>query len=57
MLPPENIEDLYEPINNAPLEVRQIIDKVLKLEKSRLDRKRKSHINEDILEIVKESVQ
>ncbi len=57
MLSGNSIDNVYEPINNASPEVRQIIDKVLKLEKSRLDRKRKSHINDDILDIVKEAVQ
>jgi hypothetical protein len=57
MSPESNIEDVQEPINSAPPEVKQIIEKVWKLEKSRLDRKIKSHINEDILVIVKEAVQ
>ncbi|MBD2692519.1 hypothetical protein [Anabaena catenula] len=52
-----NIEDVQEPITSAPPEVKQIIDKVCKLEKSRLDRKSKGHINDDILTIVKEAVQ
>lgn len=39
-----------------PPEVRQIIERVWKLEKNRLDRKINSHINEEILDIVKEEV-
>ncbi|HLO84213.1 MAG TPA: hypothetical protein VK203_04240 [Nostocaceae cyanobacterium] len=50
------VEDVQEPIITAPPEVRQIIERVCKLEKSRLDRKKKSHINDDILEIIKEEV-
>jgi hypothetical protein len=50
------LEDVQAPILNAPPEVRQIIERVCKLEKSRLDRKKKSHINDDILEIIKEEV-
>lgn len=50
------IEYVQEPIINAPPEVRQIIERVWKLEKSRLDKKINSHINEEILEIVKEEV-
>ncbi|MDB9465006.1 hypothetical protein [Dolichospermum circinale] len=52
-----NIEDVQEPISSAPPEVKQIIEKVWRLEKSRLDRKSKGHINDDILAIVKEAVQ
>ncbi len=52
-----NIDDVQEPITSAPPEVRQIIEKVWKLEKSRLDRKSKGHINDDILDIIKEAVQ
>jgi hypothetical protein len=51
-----NIDDVQEPITSAPLEVRQIIDRVWQLEKSRLDKKINSHINDDILAIVKEAV-
>jgi uncharacterized protein (UPF0335 family) len=52
-----NIDDVQEPITSAPPEVRQIIERVWKLEKGRLDRKSKGHINDDILDIVKEAVQ
>ncbi|AFZ23636.1 hypothetical protein Cylst_1347 [Cylindrospermum stagnale PCC 7417] len=51
------IDDVQEPITSAPPEVKQIIEKVWRLEKSRLDRKIKTHINDDILTIVKEAVQ
>jgi hypothetical protein len=37
-------------------EVRQIIQRVLQLEKDRLDRKKNSPINDDILQIIKEIV-
>ena len=57
MIPEANIEDVQEPITTAPPEVKQIIEKVWRLEKSRLDRKSKGHINDDILTIVKEAVQ
>ncbi|MEY3402828.1 MAG: hypothetical protein RLZZ86_2444, partial [Cyanobacteriota bacterium] len=57
MIPESNIEDVQEPISSAPPEVKQIIEKVWRLEKSRLDRKSKGHINDDILTIVKEAVQ
>jgi uncharacterized protein (UPF0335 family) len=51
-----NIEDVQEPINTAPLEVKQIIERVCRLEKSRLARKSKGAINDDILGIIKEAV-
>lgn len=51
-----NIDDVQEPINNAPPEVRRIIERVWKLEKGRLDKKIKSHINDNILDIIKEEV-
>ncbi len=51
-----NIDDVQEPITSAPEEVRRIIEQVWQLEKSRLDKKINSHINDDILAIVKEAV-
>ena len=41
--------------NLAP-EVRQIIERVLQLEKDRLDRKKNTPINDDIVKIIKEVV-
>ncbi|MBW4561811.1 MAG: hypothetical protein KME32_11775 [Mojavia pulchra JT2-VF2] len=52
----QNIDDVQEPITNAPPEVRQIIERVWKLEKGRLDKRINSHINDEILDIVKEEV-
>ncbi|GAX43481.1 hypothetical protein NIES4075_44950 [Tolypothrix sp. NIES-4075] len=52
-----NIDEVQEPIINAPPEVQKIIEQVWHLEKSRLDKKSLSHINDDILKIVKEVVQ
>ncbi|MBD2725486.1 hypothetical protein H6G96_03900 [Nostoc sp. FACHB-892] len=51
-----NIDDVQEPINSAPPEVRRIIERVWKLEKGRLDKKINSHINDNILDIIKEEV-
>ncbi|MBN3951671.1 MAG: hypothetical protein V7K14_15705 [Nostoc sp.] len=51
-----NIDDVQEPITSAPPEVRQIIERVWKLEKGRLDKKINSHINDHILDIIKEEV-
>jgi len=48
--------NVQEPILTAPPEVRQIIERVWQLEKSRLDKRSLSHINDDILKIVKEAV-
>jgi hypothetical protein len=52
-----DIDDVQEPIISAPPEVRQIIERVWQIEKSRLDRKTLSHINEDILKVIKEVIQ
>ncbi|MEH1842271.1 MAG: hypothetical protein V7L20_26950 [Nostoc sp.] len=51
-----NIDDVQEPITKAPPEVRRIIERVWKLEKGRLDKKINSHINDNILDIIKEEV-
>jgi hypothetical protein len=53
----QDIDDVQEPITSAPPEVRRIIERVWKLEKGRLDKKSNSHINDNILDIVKEEVQ
>ena len=53
----QSLSSLHEPIEKAPLEVQQIIRNVLKIEKDRLDKNELGRINEDILKIVKESVQ
>ncbi|MEM6401566.1 MAG: hypothetical protein AAF757_15240 [Cyanobacteria bacterium P01_D01_bin.116] len=52
----DNIDEVQEPISSASAEVKQIIERVWHLEKSRLDKKSFGHINEDILAIVKEAV-
>jgi hypothetical protein len=52
----QHIDDVQEPIINAPPEVRQIIERVWHLEKNRLDKKSHSPINDDILTIVKDAV-
>lgn len=56
MHPEDSTVDVQQPILTAPPEVRQIIEQVWKLEKSRLDKKTNTHINDDILRIVKEAV-
>jgi uncharacterized protein (UPF0335 family) len=50
------IDNQPNPLTTASPEVRQIIERVLQLEKDRLDRKKNSPINDDILKIVKEIV-
>jgi hypothetical protein len=52
-----NIDRVQEPIVTAPPEVRQIIEKVLQLEKDKLYLKAPRNINDDILKIVKEATQ
>ncbi|WP_013324882.1 hypothetical protein [Gloeothece verrucosa] len=52
-----NINSVQEPITTASPEVRQIIERVLKLEKDKLYQKNFRNINDDILTIIKESIQ
>lgn len=52
-----NLNKVREPITNAPQEVRQVIEKVLQLEKDKLHTRSPRNINEDILKIIKEIVQ
>lgn len=52
-----NIDRVQEPIVTAPPEIRQIIEKVLQLEKDKLYLKAPRNINDDVLKIVKEVVQ
>lgn len=52
-----NLTSIQEPIANAPTEVKQIIEQVLKLEKDKLYLKTPRNINDDILNIIKHVVQ
>jgi hypothetical protein len=51
------LSDVQEPITSAPPEVREIIERVLQAEKDKLYMKIPRNINDDILKIIKESVQ
>jgi hypothetical protein len=53
----DQLPQVKDPIHSAPPEVRQIIERVLELEKDRLDRNDRGVIHTDILNIVKEAVQ
>ncbi len=48
---------VHEPIHSASPEVRQIIQRVLEIEKDRLDKNERSPINDEILKIIKEAIQ
>ncbi len=48
---------VQDPIHSAAPEVRQIIERVLDLEKDRLDRNDRGVIYTDIITIIKEAVQ
>jgi hypothetical protein len=52
-----DLTSIQEPIANAPSEVKQIIEQVLKLEKDKLYLKTPRNINDDILNIIKHVVQ
>lgn len=48
-----DIHTVQEPITTAPPQVKEIIDRVLKLEREKLYQKFPRNINEDILKIIK----
>ena len=48
---------IQEPITDAPPEVKQVIEQVLKLEKDKLYLKTPRNINDDILNVIKQVVQ
>jgi hypothetical protein len=56
MLPESNLNDLQEPITSASPEIRNIIERILKLERHKLYQKKTRNINEDILKIIKEEI-
>jgi hypothetical protein len=53
----DNLEQVHEPINTAPPEIRAIIEQVLQLEKDKLYQRSPRGINDDILSIIKSVVQ
>ncbi|WP_404790975.1 hypothetical protein [Altericista sp. CCNU0014] len=57
MAPDNKLTQVQDPIHSASPAVRQIIERVLELEKDRLDRNDRGVIHTDILNIVKEAVQ
>ena len=52
-----DLTSIQEPITNAPAEVKQVIEQVLKLEKDKLYLKTPRNINDDILNVIKQVVQ
>ena len=52
-----DFHNVQEPIVNAPPEVREILERVLQLEKDKLYLKAPRNINDDILKIIKQAVQ
>ncbi|MEO0925941.1 MAG: hypothetical protein AAFY63_08725 [Cyanobacteria bacterium J06643_13] len=52
-----DLTSIQEPITNAPAEVKEVIERVLKLEKDKLYLKTPRNINDDILNIIKHVVQ
>jgi hypothetical protein len=51
-----SLNNVQEPINNAPSEIQIIIERVLQLEKDKLYLKTPRNINEDILLIIKDVI-
>jgi hypothetical protein len=56
MSPDASINKVQEPITNAPPEVRQILERVVQLEKDKLYLKTPRNITDDIVRIIKEVV-
>ena len=52
-----DLSSIQEPITSAPAEVKEIIERVLQLEKDKLYLKTPRNINEDILNIIKKVIQ
>lgn len=52
----KDLSDVQEPITSAPPEVRQIIERVLEIEKDKLYMKSPRYISDDILKIIKEAI-
>ncbi|MEG4342221.1 hypothetical protein QUB70_02870 [Microcoleus sp. A003_D6] len=52
----QELSDVQEPITSAPTEVRQIIERVLELEKDKLYMRAPRYISDDILKIIKEAI-
>lgn len=52
-----DLTSIQEPITSAPPEVKQVIERVLKLEKDKLYLKTPRNINDDILNAIKQVVQ
>ena len=53
----DNLDQVQEPINTAPPDIRTIIEQVLQLEKDKLYQRSPRGINDDILSIIKSVVQ
>ena len=53
----DNLDQVQEPINTAPPEIRAIIEQVLQLEKDKLYQRSPRGINDDILTIIKSVIQ
>ncbi|MEM8672371.1 MAG: hypothetical protein AAGF83_00650 [Cyanobacteria bacterium P01_G01_bin.67] len=56
-LPDSDLTSIQEPITSASPEVKQVIERVLKLEKDKLYLKTPRNINDDILNVIKQVVQ
>jgi hypothetical protein len=52
-----DLNKIQEPITTASPEVKTIIERVLKLEKDKLYLKTPRNINEDIIKIIKQTIQ
>jgi hypothetical protein len=51
-----NLNNVQEPIALAPEEIKEIIERVLQIERDKLYMRSPKNINEDILNIIKEVI-
>lgn len=52
-----DLKKITEPITKAKPEIKAIVEQVLQLEKEKLSQKNYRHINDDVLQIIKEHIQ
>ena len=52
-----DLKQITAPITKAKPEIKAIVEKVLQLEKEKLSQKNLRHINDDIVQIIKENIQ
>ncbi|MBO9997727.1 MAG: hypothetical protein J7641_01765 [Cyanobacteria bacterium SID2] len=52
----KSLENVWEPIETAPPEVRKIVEDVLKIERRRISTQKTYGISNDILKVIKDAI-